>query len=234
MKRLPVLLSVFVLAITSGCFSAKPGAKPNELSSAEKKAGWRLLFDGKSLAGWRNYKKPDAPKQGWVVENGCLKLQEKGGGGDIVTTEKFTDYDLRWEWKIPAKSNNGLKYLVSEKRAAPGPEYQMIDDAVNEPANRSTATVYDVLPKTKSKPTLIGEWNSSRIVVQGNHVEHWLNGEKVLAYTLGSPELKEALDLSKFKDIKDFGDKIEGHILLTDHNNEAWFRNIKIRELPAR
>ncbi len=230
MKSLSVLFSMFVLAVTSGCLSPVQETKPNELSAAEKKAGWKLLFDGNSLAGWRNYKKPDAPKQGWVVEEGCLKLKQKGGG-DIVTTEKFTDYELRWEWKIPAKSNSGLKYLVSENRSAPGPEYQMIDDAVKEPANRSTASFYDVLPKDKNGSTLIDQWNSSRIVVRGNRVEHWLNGEKVLAYTLGSPELKAALAQSKFKNIPDFGDKIEGHILLTDHNDESWFRNIKIREL---
>lgn len=235
MNRLPILISVFVLAITSGCLSlSKYDAELNQLSSAEKKAGFKLLFDGKSLAGWRNYKKPDAPKQGWVVENGCLKLLKNGGGGDIVTVEKFTDYDLRWEWKIPAMANNGLKYLVSENRSAPGPEYQMIDDAVQEPPHRSTATLYDILPKTKNSPTRTGEWNHSRIVVQGNHVEHWLNGKKVLAYELGSPELKAAIARSKFKNIPDFGDKSSGHILLTDHHDEAFYRNIKIRALTNR
>ena len=136
------------------------------------------MFDGKTLEGWRNYKKPDEPKKGWVVEEGCLRLLKNSGGGDIVTTETFTDYDLRWEWKISERGNNGLKYLVSENRSAPGPEYQMIDDAVAEPANRTTASLYDILPRTKNLPTRINEWNQSRIVVRGNDVEHWFNGKK--------------------------------------------------------
>lgn len=206
---------------------------PNQLSAVEKMAGWKLLFDGNSLAGWRSYRKPAAPPKGWVVENGCLKLEPNSRAGDLITIQKFRDYDLQWDWKIPAKANNGVKYLVSEERGnSPGPEYQMIDDAIEIPPIRQTASLYDILPPKKNKPLKpVGEWNHSRILVQGNHVEHWLNGAKVLEYELGSAELRAAIAQSKFKDVKDFGEKIEGHILLTEHNDEAWFRNIKIRGL---
>lgn len=235
MNRIALLFLLFVLGWATPISAAEKSlAEINQLSRSEKKAGWKLLFNGQSLDGWRNYKKSEAPKQGWVVESGCLKLLPHGGGGDLITIEQFTDYDLQWEWKIPANANNGLKYLVSEQRTAPGPEYQMIDDAVHEPAKRSTASLYDILPKNKNKPTWIGAWNRSRILVRGNLVEHWLNGEKVLAYKLGSPELKAAIAQSKFKDVADFGYKIKGHILLTDHQDEAWFRNLKIRELTHR
>jgi hypothetical protein len=223
----------FLFAVALPAFSVE--AKPNELSAAEKKAGWKLLFNGESLDGWRNYKRPDAPKKGWLIENGILKLEPNGGGGDIITVEQFTDYDLRWEWQMPAKANNGLKYLVSEQRAAPGPEYQMIDDSLETEAKKMTGSLYDILPPSKSKRIKpFGEWNESRILVKGNHVEHWLNGKKVLSYTLGSPELKEAIAQSKFKAINDFGEKIKGHIMLTDHKDEVWYRNIRIRELPKR
>ena len=207
----------------------------NQLSAKEQKAGWKLLFNGKSLDGWRNYKKPDAPQKGWVVENGCLKLQPNGGGGDIITIEQFTNYDLRWEWRIPVKANNGVKYLVSENRSAPGPEYQMIDDSLETESKKMTASLYDILPPAKERQVkLFGEWNESRILVKENHVEHWLNGKKVLSYELASPELKAAIAKSKFKDVKDFGEKIKGHILLTDHHDEVWYRNIKIRKLPEK
>ena len=211
-------------------------AADNKLTGAEKEAGWELLFDGESLKGWRNYGKPDGPKQGWVVESGILKCVANGHGGDIVSVEQFTDFDLEWDWSIPAKANNGIKYLVNEKRpSAPGQEYQMIDDAiVAEKPKQSTASFYDVLapdPKKPLKP--VGEWNHSRVLLKGNHVEHWLNGKKVLEYELGSPELKAAIAKSKFSKFPDFGEKITGPILLTEHHDEASFKNIKIRELKS-
>jgi hypothetical protein len=227
------LIGVFFLGATLGISCAgKKDLKSKPLSIREQKTGWKFLFDGKSLAGWRNYKKPDAPKKGWLIENGILKLQPNGGGGDIITTEQFTDFDLRWEWRMAAKANNGLKYLVSEQRSAPGPEYQMIDDSLETDANRMTASLYDILAPDKERQVKpFGEWNQSRILVKGNHVEHRLNGKMVLSYELGSPELKAAIAESKFKDVKGFGDKIKGHIMLTDHHDEVWYRNIRIREL---
>ncbi len=223
-----------VLASCASPQAADPAA-PNQLTAAEQKEGWRLLFDGVSLKGWRGYRKPAAPDHGWVVENGILKCVANGHGGDIVTVDEFTNFDLQWDWSVPARANNGIKYLVTEARpSAPGHEYQMIDDAiVAENPRQSTASFYDVLPPDPEKPlNPVGEWNHSRVLVEGNHVEHWLNGKKVLEYELGSPELKAAIAQSKFKKAPGFADKIKGPILLTEHHDEASYRNIKIRELP--
>lgn len=212
----------------------------NEVSADEKAEGWRLLFDGKSLNGWHLYAKKGPPDAGWKVEDGMLKKLAKVRGGDIATDQTFGDFDLRWEWRVAAGGNNGVKYLVTEQRtSAPGHEYQMIDD-VGHPdgklgAKRQTAAFYDVLPPAADKPLKpVGEWNASRVLVKGNHVEHWLNGKKVLEYELGSDAVKTAVAASKFKNSAGFGTKINGHIMLTDHQDECWFRNLKIRELPAK
>jgi hypothetical protein len=209
----------------------------NQLSPTEVREGWKLLFDGKDLEGWRSYRKPNAPDHGWEVKDGILTCVAGAHGGDLITEQKFTDFDLRWEWKVPAGANNGIKYLVTEDRpSAPGHEYQMIDDAiVADKPKEKTASFYDVLPPAadkKLKP--VGQWNHSRVLLRGNHVEHWLNGEKVLTYELSSPEIIEAISKSKFKNSKGFADKITGPILLTEHHDEASFRNIKILELPAK
>lgn len=221
---------IFLLCISTALATA---GDLNQLTPKEKKLGWKLLFDGKTLDGWRNFKKQTAPSQGWVVEDGNLKLLPKGHGGDIITTNKFTDFDLRWDWRIEPKGNSGLKYLVTEEREnGIGHEYQMVDDSLETSSKRVTASFYDVLPPKKlGLPTPIKEWNHSRLLIKGRHVEHWLNGVKVLEYKLGSAEIKAAVAKSKFKDVRGFGEKISGHILLTDHHEETWFRNIKIRDL---
>jgi hypothetical protein len=224
------------------CFAAfnALGAEPNQLSDAERQAGWKLLFDGKTIKGWRGYRKQTFPDKGWAVEEGVLKKVARVQGGDIITEEAFTDFELSWEWRISPAGNNGIKYLVTEDRpSAPGHEYQMIDDTRHPDAkigpHRATASFYDVLPPAADKPLKpVGEWNDSRVVVQGNHVEHWLNGKKVLEYELGSDALKAAVAKSKFKNSPGFGEKIKGHILLTDHGDECWFRNLKIREASAK
>lgn len=210
-------------------------AAPNELSAAEKADGWKLLFDGKTTTGWRNFQKPGFPDKGWVVEDGCLKKVGMVSGGDIITIGKFEDFDLYWEWRLGPRGNNGVKYLVTEARdAGIGHEYQMVDETLFKDLKKSTAAFYEVLPPKADKPFKPpGEWNSSRILVQGNHVEHWLNGVKVLEYECGSEEVKSGVARSKFRNVEGFGKKITGHILLTDHNDETWFRNIKIRPLLA-
>jgi len=214
------LLNVFLLAASAG----EPGP-------------WRALFDGHDASAWRGYVQKEFPKSRWVVQDGCLHLLKSSTvGGELITIETFDNYEFEWEWKIAPTGNNGVKYFVTEARPdAPGHEYQMIDDTPEMGAKHITASFYDVLPPklpTGVKPA--GEWNQSRLVIQGNHVEHWLNGVKVLSYEIGSEELKAALAKSKFKDAPDFGKKINGHIMLTTHHTEAWYRNIRLRELPAK
>ncbi len=216
--------------------TAATAADLNTLTPAEQKDGWKLLFDGKSLAGWRTYKEGGKIGAGWIVADGLLKKQAKIGGGDMMTEQPISgDWELSWEWRIAKDGNNGIKYFITEGRKGTlGHEYQMLDDDGHPDgkigAHRQTASFYDVLPPAKDKPTKpIGEWNASRVVVQGNTVQHWLNGSKVLEYVLGSDAVKEAVAKSKFKKIEDFGTKVTGHILLTDHNDECWFRNVKLR-----
>ncbi len=201
-------------------------------------AEWTDLFDGKSFTGWRGYKKTAMPDKGWRVEDGLLKKVKGERGGDIITEKKFENFELRWEWRIARAGNNGVKYIVTEARAnGPGHEYQLIDDDGHPDGKvggkRQTASFYDVLPpKKERKLNPPGEWNSSGILVNGPHVEHWLNGDKVLEYELGSDAVKAAVAASKFKNAKGFGERAPGHIMLTDHGDECWFRNLRLRELP--
>lgn len=236
MRSLPLrsLLAVATLAV---CLPVVSAAE-NQISKAEKSAGWELLFDGKSLDGWRVYrqKKGEQPP-GWAIENGTLRSVPKVKGSNLVTERKFNDFEFSFDWKIAPKGNNGIKYFVTEDRpAAPGHEYQIIDDTGHPDGKlgpkRQTGSFYDVLPPAADKPLRApGEWNTSKIVVRGKRVEHWLNGKNVLTYELDSPEVKAGLASSKFNKYPDFGTKLTGHIMLTYHSDECWFRNLKVREL---
>ena len=213
-------------------------AADNVLTDAEKSAGWQLLFNGHDFAGWRGYRMAAMPTSGWDIKDGTIHVVPKvTGGKELITEKKFNDFELSWEWKIAEAGNNGVKYFVTEDRpGAPGHEYQMLDDVKHPDGrigpHRQTAAFYDVLPPAADKPlNPPGQWNVSRIIVRGNHVEHWLNGKNVLTYELGSPAVKAGLAKSKFKNAPGFGDKIAGHIMLTYHGDECWFRNLKIREL---
>jgi len=206
---------------------------PNTLTAGEKAQGWKLLFDGKKIEGWRLYEKDALPTQGWVVENGSLLKQGEVKGGNIMTVDTYENFEFSWDWKMGPKGNNGVKYfIIPQRKAAIGHEYQMIDDAdVDDPIS-SNASFYLIVAPKKDKPNkTMGEWNRSKIVVNGKHVEHWLNGEKVLEYECGSPAIMEQAAKTKFKKWPDFGKKFTGHILLTDHTAPCWFRNLKIREL---
>jgi len=193
--------------------------------------GWKTLFDGQSLQGWRNYGTNVVTGKGWVVEQGVLKKLAKVRGGDLITERQFDDFVFEWEWRIPAGANNGIKYFVRERGAsAIGHEYQMADNAAMSKPQWLTATFYDVLPTTTNATPRIGEWNQSRLVVRGNHVEHWLNGVLALEYECGSSAVKSAVAQSKFKNEPQFAEKVRGHILLTDHQDECWFRNLRVKE----
>ncbi len=221
-----------------GAASCVTGPQPdNTLSFSEKLAGWQLGFDGQSFAGLRAYRKKGPPTAGWEIKDGMLKTVPKVRGEELITEKKFTDFELSWEWRVAPGGNNGVKYCVTEDRpSAPGYEYQMLDDKRHPDAKagplRQTAAFYYVLPPAADKAYReAGEWNQSRIVVRGTHVEHWLNGKLALAYELGSPAVKAGVAKSKFAKEPGFGDKITGHIMFTYHQDECWYRNIKIREL---
>jgi hypothetical protein len=233
-----IALLVLMGAATMGAQEKNGGA--NTLTDAEKKAGWTLLFDGKSLSGWRAYKKQDSSGTRWRVEDGMLTLPATRDAGapemDLITTDTYEQFELTWDWKVAPGSNSGLKYFILEdQNSAIGHEYQLIDDERHADAkigpHRQTAAFYDVLPAADRPLKPAGEWNTSRIVVRGQTVEHWLNGKKVLQYELNSPTLNAAIEKSKFKGIERFGKRQNGHILVQDHGDQVWFRNIKIRRL---
>jgi hypothetical protein len=233
-------LATAVLAIG---LTAAPdnGPAPNTLTDAEKKAGWILLFDGHSLDAWRGYKKPDATDSRWKVDDESLSVpahdgKDTHGQRDIITKDTFEQFELSIDWKVAPGSNSGIKYFVLEdQNSAIGHEYQVIDDERHPDAkvgpHRQTAAFYDVLPAVDRPTKPAGEWNTTRIVVRGQTVEHWLNGKKVLQYELNSPALNAAIEKSKFKGMERFGKRQNAHILLQDHGDQVWFRNIKIRRI---
>jgi quercetin dioxygenase-like cupin family protein len=234
MKRAAVSLLLVILAAPEASAQA-----PNTLTPDERAAGWTLLFDGKTTAGWRGFQKTAFPADGWAVEDGTLTCLGRKGG-DILTTATFTDFEFAWEWKLSPKSNTGVKYFVDERRGnaggAIGHEYQIIDDegydAEPLSAKQKTGAWYDVMPPRAAAARPIGQWNQSRIVVRGTHVEHWLNGTLTAQYETTSAESAAGVAASKFKDVAGYADKIATPILLQDHNTVAWFRNLKIRALP--
>jgi Domain of Unknown Function (DUF1080) len=229
-----------VCLLTGLLFVSLPAAElPNQLTAQETAGGWKLLFDGKTPEGWRSFKKLTFPSKGWVVEDGWLACLGQGGG-DVISTGEYDQFDLEWDWKIAPAGNSGVKYFVLESRnSALGHEYQMLDDSLNADGKTAsgkhvTASFYDVLKPTVAPPLKpVGEINRSRIFVQGHHVEHWLNGVKVLEYECGSDVVKAAVANSKFKNTPGFGQCAKGHILLQDHGSQVWFRNIRIRDLSA-
>jgi hypothetical protein len=215
----------------------------NSLTADEKSAGWVLLFDGRSLEGWRGYKKPDAASTRWKVEEGRLTVAAGDGGDtrgalDLISKDTFDTFELTFDWRISQGGNSGVKYFVLEDRdAAIGHEYQIIDDERHPDAKvgpkRQTSAFYDVLAAIKPPTSPAEQVNQSRIVVRGTSVEHWLNGARVLQYQLSSPELQQAIDASKFKGIERFGKLHKGHILLQDHGDRVWYQNVKIRRLTS-
>ena len=227
------LLLVSALALSLGAPAAR--AADNELTAAETKAGWQLLFDGKTMNGWRPYAGKAAG--GWEVVDGTFHAIAKVKGSELITEKKYDNFEFAWEWKLPLAGNNGVKYFVTEERkSAPGHEYQMLDDVRHPDAKfgpiRQTASFYCVLPPGADKPYREpGNWNQSKIMVRGKTVEHWLNGKKVLTYECGSDAVKAGVANSKFAKEPGFGEKIVGHLMLTYHQDDCWYKNIKIREL---
>jgi hypothetical protein len=240
MSLRPLVVAASLAAGAASFAAAQTNSIPNTLTPAEQAAGWTLLFDGRTLEGWRGYKKPDANGLRWKVEDGTLTLPSATApgtrSGDIVSKDTFEQFELVLDWRVAPGGNSGVKYFILEDlNSAIGHEYQLIDDAQHADAkvgaHRQTAALYDVLPAAERPIKPGGEWNTTRIVVRGQTAEHWLNGKKVLQYELDSPVLKAAIQKSKFKDVARFGTRQNGHILLQDHNDQVWFRTIKIRRL---
>jgi len=223
----------------------------NTLTEQEKKDGWQLLFDGSTTRGWRRINRSTFPGQGWAIKGGALRTlgldgAESEDGGDIITEGKYGSFELTWEWKmLNAGGNSGIKYFVLEglsenDKHGVGLEYQILDDA-NHPwmiegkmapgDYRTTGSLYEVYKATNKKMKPLGQYNHSRIVCRGAHVEHWLNGIKVLAFTRGSDDYRRRVQASKFKSFAGFGEAAKGHILIQDHGSQVCFRNIKIRPL---
>ncbi len=227
----------FVLAGPGDTKPGYAGAAQSALTAAE--GAWLPLFDGVSFKGWRGYRQPDAASTRWKVEDGLLTVdpaagRDTRGALDLITTSTYDEFELAWEWKVAQGGNSGVKYFVLEDRdSAIGHEYQIIDDERHADAkigaHRQTAALYDVFPAADRPLKPAGEFNESRILVQKHHVEHWLNGTRVLQYELGSPALLSAVEKSKFKGVERFGRPQKGHILLQDHGDRVWYRNIRIR-----
>ncbi len=193
------------------------------------------LFDGKSLDAFRGYK-CDKPGDAWVVEDGTLHLS-KGGAGDIVTKEEFQDFELELEWKVADGSNSGIMYRVRLGDDAPyfsGPEYQILDDSKHaDGKNPKTAagSLYALIAAEGKELKPVGEWNSTKIVLKGSHLEHWLNGKKVVETEISGDKWNELVAGSKFKSWSQFGKSPKGHVCLQDHGDKVWYRNIRVKKL---
>jgi len=231
----------------------------NKLTAEEKAAGWKLLWDGKTTDGWRSPKSDQFPDKSWRIENGEFRVlpgenanAEAQAGGDIITRKRYSNFELSVDFKITEGCNSGVKIFVQPNLSpidkvtgkptgvgsAIGLEYQLLDDARHPDAklgrngDRKLGALYDLIPCDTNKPVNpVGEWNRLRIVSKGNHVEHWLNGRKILEYERGSDAFRAAVAASKFKDIPNFGEWTDGHILLQEHGSAVAFRNVKIRVL---
>lgn len=220
-----------------------PTFAPNTLTEAEKAAGWKLLFDGKSTAGWHGFNKKPVSKK-WVVEDGTLRFNPKAAvddkNGDIITDEEFANYELRMEWKIAPCGNSGVIYNVVEDPAKyewcwqTGPEMQILDNACHPDAmfdKHKAGDLYDMIASSLMTVKPGGQWNRARLVNRNGKVEHWLNGRKVVEVDMTGDAWRKLIAGSKFKDMPDFGKKTSGRIALQDHGNDVWFRNVKVRAL---
>jgi hypothetical protein len=246
---------VSALLVTS-CMDKKENSKSIEssnedhalitgLTEKEKSEGWEYLFDGKSTAKWKGADTDHFPSEAWTIEQGALVLSGKARG-NLITREVFGDFELVLEFKLTNSANSGIKYFVGNlndkdkagNKIFNGPEYQIIDDH-NHPAITddekgrlaSTGALYLLYPPENKILRPAGEWNTARIVAKGEKVEHWLNGVKLLSYERGSEEFRDKVMNTKFNNQENYGEIASGHIMLTDHHDKVYFRNIKVRRL---
>lgn len=253
------LFSFIPLPGTPLCAQGGAASAPNTLSAQEKAEGWKLLWDGSTTEGWRGAKSEVFPAQSWNLHAGELTVVTNGNGeaqagGDIITKERYADFELVADFKTTPGCNSGIKIFVQPdlspidkvtgKRVSIGSsiglEFQILDDVLHpdgklgRDGDRTIGSLYDLIPAPKDKRVLpIGEWNHARILSRGQHVEFWLNGAKTVEFERGSAAFRAAVAQSKFKDIPGFGEWADGHILLQEHGSNVSFRNIKIRILAA-
>ena len=253
-----IVLAMMMLAVLPASAKEKkavtePAPVPttdNVLSEQEQREGWKLLWDGKTTNGWRGAKIQTFPEKGWRIEDGILKVEkangaESGNGGDIVTEKNYHNFILKGDFKVTEGANSGIKYFVDPdmnlgEGSAIGCEFQILDDLRHPDAklgvkgNRKLGSLYDLIPAPEQKPFNIGVWNTALIIVRGRHVEHWLNGTKLLEYERNDQEWDALVAYSKYRDWPNFGNSADGHILLQDHGDEVHFKNIKIRDFSNR
>lgn len=245
--------NIKILTEHLGTYSRKSPLTPintkNQLTEEEAKNNWELLWDGETTQGWRGARLDEFPEKGWEIKDGELTVLPSGGeesaaGGDIVTTELYGDFELKVDFKLTEGANSGIKYYVdTDINKGPGSsiglEYQILDDdrhpdakEGNHEGSRTVASLYDLIQADPNKPiNPVGEWNSAHIKSINNHVEHWLNGTKVLEYERKSPEYRKLVAESKYVKWPKFGESDEGHILLQDHGDRVSFKNIKIKRI---
>jgi hypothetical protein len=248
MKQLKYgILAISILIISGNSFGQDDNKTDNSLTKKEIKRGWKLLFDGKTSGGWMNAGTKAFPPSGWEIKDGNLIVNPKakgpGGGGDIVTKEKFTNFELLVDFIYKPAANSGIKYFVDiesdgGKLSGIGCEYQVLDDKLHPDAkagingNRTLSSLYDLVPARKDKiDNGPDKWNHAKIVVKGNKVQHWLNGQMTLEYERGNKAWKDLVATSKFKNYTGFGEGKEGRILLQEHGDYVTYKNIKIREI---
>ena len=233
-RCLYAVIGLAALAIVIGRpVAAGEQAAHGTLTPAEVKEGWRLLFDGHSLQGWQAYR--SGSTAGWKAENGVLS--RVGAGGDLVTAERFADFELRLEWRLEKGGNSGIFFRVTdegEQAWHSGPEFQILDNAVHADGKNpltSAGSNYAVHPPVRDVTKPIGEWNSVRLIVRGTHVEHWMNDVKLLEYEFATPDWDARVKASKFGKIPLYGRAKSGRIALQDHGDPVWYRNVRIKTL---
>lgn len=251
------MIILMITVISCSSHETNELTPPNTLTEVEINEGWELIFDGETLRGWRGLNMEHVPEGHWVAENGTLKKVardsippgpdgERPQGGDLLLDRPLNNFELAFEWKVSPVANSGIKYNVSEELSASdgnphsalGFEYQVLDDPeypqLEDNPSWATAGLYELVePGANARLNPAGEWNSGRILFNNNYGEHWLNGERVLTFELGSPEMNAALAASKWNDIEEFGHRHEdAYIILQDHGDTVWYRNLKLRELP--
>lgn len=231
MKRL-----LFVVVLLCGVSFAAIAQEHNTLTKKERKAGWQLLWNGRDLSGWKSNSPNGDMNKGWKAVDGELVIMARSGAGDIITEKRYHDFELSIDFKITEGANSGIKYFIGENGSI-GCEFQILDDENHPDAkmgfngNRRLGSLYDLIPADGWALVAKRDWNTARIVVRGNHVEHWLNGVKILEYEKNNDMWDTIVSHSKFAKVENFAGGDGGHILLQDHYDEVHYRNLKIREL---